>query len=239
MKIEFREAIHWMHFHQETETIFKAIEGFAEKHMQCWLDGTITEYQNWLTSKKNQNSPNSGARLADFNYFLSKFRKYGYIEVTDIRLILALLKIDKKQYTINKNGEVDVDGDVHFSNCGRLEIPVKFGTVTGNYEIMFNRFKSLKEGGCPRHVGGNLVCMECLELISLDGIPETIGEGFIYQVTPIASYLRQKEGDDYDSIDIYQHINKYPELLRGITMGDNDMKYLASINKHEEMLRAM
>lgn len=97
-----------------------------------------------------------------------------------------------RNYTINDDGSIDVDGDIYIDSINLYELPLKFGNVTGNFSCKNNRLTSLK--GCPNYVGnfycknnrlksliggpsnvgGNYDCSEN-DLISLEGCPETIG----------------------------------------------------------------
>ena len=49
-----------------------------------------------------------------------------------------------KDYTINKNLIVDVEGDVNLSYKNLKELPVQFGKVKGNFFCSNNQLKSLK-----------------------------------------------------------------------------------------------
>jgi hypothetical protein len=73
-----------------------------------------------------------------------------------------------KNYTINSDGTVDVNGNVNLSNCRLQEIPLKFGYVSGNFYCGTNKLTTLK--GAPREVGGSFGC-GTNELTSLEGAP--------------------------------------------------------------------
>ena len=78
-----------------------------------------------------------------------------------------------KNYTINSQGEIDVDGDVSFTNCNIKELPYKFGTVRGWFTLAYNKnLKSLKN--CPDHVGDYFSCSGCIKLDSLKGCPSYV-----------------------------------------------------------------
>jgi hypothetical protein len=61
-----------------------------------------------------------------------------------------------KNYKINSDGTVDVDGTVNISNNGLKKIPLKFGKVSGSFDCSFNILTSLE--GSPRSIGGNFNC---------------------------------------------------------------------------------
>jgi hypothetical protein len=112
-----------------------------------------------------------------------------------------LNKYDIKNYTINDDGTIDVNGSVNlsFSSSGiRLyRIPFKFGKVTGDFNVYNNELKSLEGSpysvygnfdcsrnnltslvGCPGEVGGDFECQDN-NLESLEGMSLEIGGDFI------------------------------------------------------------
>ena len=86
-------------------------------------------------------------------------------------------KMEIKNYTINSQGEIDVDGSVGLANSDFKEIPYKFGRVSGFFNMSYNRnIKSLKN--CPNYVGSYFSCEDCINLDSLEGCPKEVGNGF-------------------------------------------------------------
>ena len=105
-----------------------------------------------------------------------------------------------KKYTINSQGEIDVDGNVSLFNNDFKELPYKFGTVEGYFSIRgCKNLTSLKNCpshvngdpfscqdcnnlktmiGCPSYIRGNLLCNWCENLISLKGCPKEVGGSF-------------------------------------------------------------
>ncbi len=81
-----------------------------------------------------------------------------------------------KNYTINKDGSIDVSGDVNLSYKGLSELPLKFRNITGDFFCDNNKLTSLE--GCPQTVGGSFWCDEN-QLTSLEGCPQTVGDSFL------------------------------------------------------------
>ena len=83
-----------------------------------------------------------------------------------------------KNYTINSKGEIDVDGNVWlYKKNDFKELPYKFGTVTGYFDIGENKkLTSLKN--CPDEVRGSVGCRNCPQLDSLEWCPEEVGKNF-------------------------------------------------------------
>ena len=82
-----------------------------------------------------------------------------------------------KNYTINSQGEIDVNGSVNLNNTDIKELPYKFGTVTGLFNVGDNQnLISLKN--CPDKVNKYFRCSYCPKLESLEGCPKVVGEVF-------------------------------------------------------------
>ena len=85
-----------------------------------------------------------------------------------------------ENYTINSQGEIDVDGGVllmkkHIKSF--KELPYKFGRVKGSFSISANEeLISLKN--CPDEVGGYFSCYYCSKLFSLEGCPKKVVKFF-------------------------------------------------------------
>ena len=70
---------------------------------------------------------------------------------------------------------VNVEGRVDLSQNKLKEIPVKFNTVSGNFNCFDNQLTSLEF--CPETVGGDFYCSNN-QLISLEFCPKTVGGNF-------------------------------------------------------------
>ena len=76
-----------------------------------------------------------------------------------------------KNYTINNDLTVDVEGNVDLASMHIKELPVQFGVVTGEFDISYNKnFKSLK--GVPKEVH-NFFCVET-SIETLEDGPEKV-----------------------------------------------------------------
>jgi hypothetical protein len=80
-----------------------------------------------------------------------------------------------KNYSINSDGSIDVDGDVDLFRCKLHELPLKFGKVNGNFNCGQNEFTSLR--GCPKTIGGDFRC-DGNKLTSLEFSPISVGGDF-------------------------------------------------------------
>lgn len=85
-----------------------------------------------------------------------------------------LKELDIENYTINKNGLVDVDGDVNL-NMQYKKINFKFGNVYGKFNCAASKLNSLYF--CPSYVRGHFNCSRN-NLTSLEGCPIEIGDEF-------------------------------------------------------------
>ena len=80
-----------------------------------------------------------------------------------------------KNYTINDDGSIDVDGYVNINGFDLDELPLTFNKVTGNFDCSRNSLTSLE--GSPKWVGGIFNCRNN-KLTSLEGSPKSVGGGF-------------------------------------------------------------
>jgi hypothetical protein len=88
----------------------------------------------------------------------------------------SILEKIKKSAKVTENpstGLLDVEGDVDLSQMGLKDLDgLKFGVVTGNFNIRKNMLETLK--GCPTEVSGFFDC-SLNRLTSLKGCPEKVG----------------------------------------------------------------
>jgi hypothetical protein len=103
-----------------------------------------------------------------FNEYLNLYPKTKEFYIDDNIVVSDSKSLTKKQikflntvccgnrWTLNENGEVDVDGWVNMSNMKLTEIPVKFGRVEDWFDCSVNKLTTLKN--CPTYIGGNFWC---------------------------------------------------------------------------------
>ena len=86
-------------------------------------------------------------------------------------------EMEIENYTINSKGEIDVNGNGVLRYQKFEELPYKFGTVNGNFDVdNCKNLISLKN--CPNIVRGYFSCEGCTQLDSLEGCPKEIGGDF-------------------------------------------------------------
>jgi len=100
----------------------------------------------------------------------------------------------RKYWTLNENGEVDVDGSVSMSGLGLTEIPIKFGEVEGLFSCHDNKLTTLNN--LPRDCKGYIYCWgndltEYFKNIEVDDLP--------YEI--------------WERLDFYNLIEEYPFLI--------------------------
>jgi hypothetical protein len=78
-----------------------------------------------------------------------------------------------RNWSINSDGLVDVDGSVFLNRLTKL--PLQFGRVTGNFRCHGNRLTTLK--GCPHTVDYWFDCRDN-KLTSLEFCPRSVGGNF-------------------------------------------------------------
>ena len=110
-------------------------------------------------------------KIKDYRLFLESKISIGEKHTIDY----ICKKYDIKNYTINDDGTVDVDGDVNLNYSGLTKLPLKFGKVTGYFTCADNKINSLE--GSPYWVGGYFTC-SYNNIKSLKGCPKYIGGSF-------------------------------------------------------------
>ena len=81
-----------------------------------------------------------------------------------------------RNYTINSQGEIDVNGDVNLGGGDFKELPYKFGKVKGFFNVYgCKNLISLKN--CPHSTFG-FSCSSCSQLDSLEGCPKNVRGNF-------------------------------------------------------------
>ena len=89
-----------------------------------------------------------------------------------------------KNYTINSDGSIDVDGDVLLYNRGLSKTPIKFNKVSGYFNCSWEKLTTLE--GCPKEIGGNFYCSHN-KLKTLEHSPLIIGGRFYCMNNPLES----------------------------------------------------
>ena len=80
-------------------------------------------------------------------------------------------KYEIKNYTINDDGSIDVDGDVYLNNRVLTELPLTFNKISGSFDCGSNQLTSLK--GSPKWVGNDFYCANN-KLTSLEFSPDYV-----------------------------------------------------------------
>ena len=102
----------------------------------------------------------------------------GYQTESEVAEICRKYNIEN--WTLNSDGLVDVNGDVHLAFKRLNKIPLKFGTVTGDFDFDCNRLTSL-EGAS--HTVDNFFIFDnekiyTDKLTSFEFAPKYVGAGF-------------------------------------------------------------
>jgi hypothetical protein len=124
-------------------------------------------------------------------------------------------KFGIKNWTLNEDGSIDVDGDVNLCDIKLIKIPLKFRNVSGNFDCSFNDLISLE--GCPELVGGSFFCYNN-NLTSLEGCPKSVGLNFWCSnnnLTSLEGCPKSIGGDFYCSYNNITSLEGTPESIRG------------------------
>ncbi len=90
-----------------------------------------------------------------------------------------------RNYTINSDGSIDVNGNVNLNDKGLTKLPLKFNKVGGSVNFYFNLLTTLE--GSPVVVGGDFICSNN-KLTSLEGCPKKVGGDFYCSHNQLTSF---------------------------------------------------
>ena len=127
-------------------------------------------------------------------------------------------------YTINSDGSVDIDGDVHLYSKNLSKLPLNFNIVSGNFNCSHNQLTSLEH--CPSEIGGDFSCHNN-KLTSLEHCPSEVGGGFYCSYNELTSleYCSQQIGGDF-----YCTGNPVDFIVRGFIRSDNKNEWVELFN---------
>ena len=122
-----------------------------------------------------------------------------------------------KNYTINDDFTIDVNGNVDIRYKGLTEIPeyIQFGVVDGDFNCELNRLTSLK--GAPKEVKGEFNC-DNNKLTSLVGAPKEVGGDFYCynnQLTSLKGAPKEVKGEFNCDINKLTSLEGAPEKVGG------------------------
>ena len=102
------------------------------------------------------------------------------------QIIKWLDSFEIKNYTINDDFTIDVNGDVDLSYSSLTCFPsfIKFNEVNGYFDCTSNKLTSLE--GCPIKVGSSFYCSDN-QLTSLEGCPIKVSDSFSCSVNKLTS----------------------------------------------------
>ena len=112
----------------------------------------VSVYQNGKIETRNSND-----KVISQSVVKKLGLNYNMFKPMNIEGNQFLDKIIKGSYTVDKNNVVNVKGDVDLHEKYLKEIPIKFGTVTGNFDISKNDDITSLENA-PTEVGGDFIC---------------------------------------------------------------------------------
>ena len=145
---------------------------------------------------------------------IKKYNQFIKESLEDVTSICKKYYI--KNWTLNPDGSIDVDGNVDISYSGLTELPLKFGKVSGNFNCSNNQLTTLE--GCPKSVGGNFNCYSN-QLTTFKGCPESISGAFNCRNNKIVNFYEFP--DRLVGIDLYLENNPLGEIYHGVFKGDS------------------
>jgi hypothetical protein len=144
--------------------------------------------------------------LKDDNYYyVYDHRCENIKDVPEAYINFICGKYNIRNYTINDDFTIDVNGGVYLNKKGLSKLPLKFNIVSGVFECSFNKLTTLE--GSPKSVGGSFYChvnklttledgpqsvsgvFECSfnKLTTLEGSPKSVGGYFNCQLNNLTT----------------------------------------------------
>jgi hypothetical protein len=136
---------------------------------------------------------------------------------------LDLMKI--KNYTLNPDLTVDVEGDVFLNDNNLITLPLQFGQIKGSFCIMGNGLESLK--GCPKKITGAFDCSNN-NLTSLEYFPQKIEASIYLHINLLTSLeginIKEVKGEFFCNKNYLTSLKYIPEIISGTcNCSDNDL----------------
>ena len=152
---------------------------------------------------------------------LKSYKIFENIE-TDEEIHELCRKYNIKNYTINEDKSIDVNNNVYLGHNNLIKLPLKFGSVVGNFDLSRNNLTTLEGApetvgggfncsynnlttleGSPRRVNGSFDCFNNKKLMSLEGITPTIHGNFYCDGTPVFYFWKNFLNKDKSLIDSF------------------------------------
>ena len=131
-----------------------------------------------------------------------------------------------KNYTINDDLSIDVNGSVSLNKKDLKYLPLRFNYVGGFFDCSNNKLKTLE--GTPQTVNGRFDCGRN-ELKTLEGSPQTVGGGFYCYGNELVSLegCPQTVNGRFDCYNNYlTDLEHFPEVGDGINIEENKVNLL-------------
>jgi len=95
--------------------------------------------------------------------------------MTELEVAKICEKYKIRNWTLQPDGLVDVDGGVGLNYKNLTRLPLRFGEITDHFYCNDNKLTTLE--GAPTHVGGHFYCYTN-KLTTLEGAPTHVGGHF-------------------------------------------------------------
>jgi hypothetical protein len=137
------------------------------------------------------------------------------------------MKYNIRNYTINGDLSIDVDGNVYLSFSDLEFIPINFNYVSGDFACYQNELVSLE--GTPKKIGGNFNFYQN-KLVSLQGCPNEVNGGFSCDENNILSLEHLPVGIDYQSSLTRFKDNPIYSVVNTFIKNDNALELVEKFN---------
>jgi hypothetical protein len=126
-----------------------------------------------------------------------------------------------KNYTINPDGSIDVDGNVNLDEFGLTKLPLKFNKVFGDFSCSDNKLTTLENS--PNYVGGDFKC-QGNKLTDLKNGPKEVRGVFncnYNRLTTLEGSTKEVGSNFACAMNKLTSLDGYPNYLGYFKHGDN------------------
>ena len=131
-----------------------------------------------------------------------------------------------KNYTINDDLSIDVEGHVNLAYKNLEYLPLRFNYVSGDFSCYDNKLKTLE--GCPQTVSGSFDCYRN-KLITLEGSPSVVNGNLICYVNELETLEGSPKtinGNFLCFVNKLKDLEYFPEVSDYINIRDNPVNLL-------------
>ena len=153
--------------------------------------------------------------------FYEYFKESTSFPTSEDQIVQLCERYKIKNYSINPDLSIDVEGSVSLNNLKLSSLPLRFSRVGGSFYCSYNQLTTLE--GSPREVGGGFYCYNN-HLTTLEGGPREV-EGYFdcrYNLlTTLEGSPREVKYLHCSNNPVIEILNKFPDPNKALKLWDD------------------